>query len=429
MVRRHDRGPVRTCRRAPTSTCSATGSRARTTVANDFFVDPGPLGAAGAGPLAHRLPARSPRTRSSNFEYVGYQPALTNPTPDDLIAAELVATAPDLAPSSATRTCERLPTRCAGAPGGARCGPMPTAGSPLADRSAATAADEQRRRHRRTAAQGPVGLARPCPAPLADPALPRAVLRHRRDRVRWPRPDLRLRRSPLEPAARGTSTSFNDVFTDVVNGSPAQRLPAHVRATSRSPSRCASSSATRSPTTWPATPVALEALLLALHRPAVLDELPDADAGVGEPAQPRGRLGGGVLNASTRPPSSNCSGSATAATSGSASRSPSCSASCTATSRSSSCRCTPASTGSTPASSRRPATSAPARARPFLRVTLPLSVPGILAASVITALPMFGDYYTNTILSGSPGDADDRQPDRARSSPAPSSRRRAPCWC
>jgi spermidine/putrescine transport system permease protein len=38
----------------------------------------------------------------------------------------------------------------------------------------------------------------------------------------------------------------------------------------------------------------------------------------------------------------------------------------------------------------------------FLRVTLPLSVPGILAAVVITALPMFGDYYTNTILSGSP---------------------------
>ena len=38
----------------------------------------------------------------------------------------------------------------------------------------------------------------------------------------------------------------------------------------------------------------------------------------------------------------------------------------------------------------------------FLRVTLPMSMPGILAASVITALPMFGDYYTNTILSGSP---------------------------
>jgi spermidine/putrescine transport system permease protein len=39
----------------------------------------------------------------------------------------------------------------------------------------------------------------------------------------------------------------------------------------------------------------------------------------------------------------------------------------------------------------------------FLRVTLPLSVPGLMAASVITVLPMCGDYYTNTYLtSGSP---------------------------
>ncbi|MFZ9628129.1 MAG: ABC transporter permease [Ilumatobacteraceae bacterium] len=39
----------------------------------------------------------------------------------------------------------------------------------------------------------------------------------------------------------------------------------------------------------------------------------------------------------------------------------------------------------------------------FLRVTLPLSIPGLMAASVITVLPMFGDYYTNTFLtSGSP---------------------------
>jgi ABC-type spermidine/putrescine transport system permease subunit I len=39
----------------------------------------------------------------------------------------------------------------------------------------------------------------------------------------------------------------------------------------------------------------------------------------------------------------------------------------------------------------------------FLRVTLPLSVPGLLAASVTTVLPMSGDYYTNTYLtSGSP---------------------------
>ena len=39
----------------------------------------------------------------------------------------------------------------------------------------------------------------------------------------------------------------------------------------------------------------------------------------------------------------------------------------------------------------------------FIRVTLPLSLPGLMAASVITILPMFGDYYTNTYLtSGSP---------------------------
>jgi spermidine/putrescine transport system permease protein len=38
--------------------------------------------------------------------------------------------------------------------------------------------------------------------------------------------------------------------------------------------------------------------------------------------------------------------------------------------------------------------------RVFRRVTLPLSVPGLLSASVITVLPMFGDYYTNTFLTG-----------------------------
>jgi spermidine/putrescine transport system permease protein len=35
-------------------------------------------------------------------------------------------------------------------------------------------------------------------------------------------------------------------------------------------------------------------------------------------------------------------------------------------------------------------------------VTLPLSRHGILAASVLIALPMFGDYYTNDVISGSP---------------------------
>jgi spermidine/putrescine transport system permease protein len=41
-------------------------------------------------------------------------------------------------------------------------------------------------------------------------------------------------------------------------------------------------------------------------------------------------------------------------------------------------------------------------AQAFRRVTLPLSKPGILAGSVIITLPMFGDYYTPDLLSGSP---------------------------
>jgi ABC-type spermidine/putrescine transport system permease subunit I len=40
--------------------------------------------------------------------------------------------------------------------------------------------------------------------------------------------------------------------------------------------------------------------------------------------------------------------------------------------------------------------------RTFLHVTLPLSRHGIMAASVLIALPMFGDYYTNDVISGSP---------------------------
>jgi spermidine/putrescine transport system permease protein len=35
-------------------------------------------------------------------------------------------------------------------------------------------------------------------------------------------------------------------------------------------------------------------------------------------------------------------------------------------------------------------------------VTLPLSMPAILAGIVIIALPMFGDYYTPDLLSGAP---------------------------
>jgi ABC-type spermidine/putrescine transport system permease subunit I len=38
----------------------------------------------------------------------------------------------------------------------------------------------------------------------------------------------------------------------------------------------------------------------------------------------------------------------------------------------------------------------------FRRVTLPLSIPGILAGTVLIALPMFGDYYTPDLISASP---------------------------
>ena len=37
----------------------------------------------------------------------------------------------------------------------------------------------------------------------------------------------------------------------------------------------------------------------------------------------------------------------------------------------------------------------------FRRITLPLSVPGILAGTVLIALPMFGDYYTPDLVSAS----------------------------
>ncbi len=38
----------------------------------------------------------------------------------------------------------------------------------------------------------------------------------------------------------------------------------------------------------------------------------------------------------------------------------------------------------------------------FMKVTLPLSRPFILAGSALVALPMFGDYYTNDLISASP---------------------------
>jgi ABC-type spermidine/putrescine transport system permease subunit I len=45
------------------------------------------------------------------------------------------------------------------------------------------------------------------------------------------------------------------------------------------------------------------------------------------------------------------------------------------------------------------------RVRTFLRVTLPLSRQAILTGLLITVLPMLGDYFTNQLLSGTPGTA------------------------
>ncbi len=41
--------------------------------------------------------------------------------------------------------------------------------------------------------------------------------------------------------------------------------------------------------------------------------------------------------------------------------------------------------------------------RTFWRVTIPLSKPALIAGAFITALPMLGDYFTNQLLSGTPG--------------------------
>ena len=41
-------------------------------------------------------------------------------------------------------------------------------------------------------------------------------------------------------------------------------------------------------------------------------------------------------------------------------------------------------------------------AQAFMRVTLPLSRPSIMAGAALVVLPMFGDYYTNDLISASP---------------------------
>ena len=59
------------------------------------------------------------------------------------------------------------------------------------------------------------------------------------------------------------------------------------------------------------------------------------------------------------------------------------------------------------------------RVSSFLRVTLPMCRPTILAAILLTCLPMLGDYFTNDLLSGVAEDGDGRKPDQ---------RQRAGAW-
>ena len=52
------------------------------------------------------------------------------------------------------------------------------------------------------------------------------------------------------------------------------------------------------------------------------------------------------------------------------------------------------------------------RVSAFVRVVLPMCRSTIVAAVLLTCLPMLGDYFTNDLLSGSPQTVDGRQPDQ-----------------
>ena len=51
-------------------------------------------------------------------------------------------------------------------------------------------------------------------------------------------------------------------------------------------------------------------------------------------------------------------------------------------------------------SSRPPATCTPAAEPAFRHVTLPLTMPGIVAASILTFIPAIGDFVTPDLLGG-----------------------------
>ena len=128
--------------------------------------------------------------------------------------------------------------------------------------------------------------------------------------------------------------------------------------------------------------------------PAVLDQLPDADAGLGQPAG-AGRLRQPVPDLGARAEHARTASST-------ASRRPSSGRWSTATSPTSSCPLY-ASLDRIDRSYLEAARDLGASPfRTFLHVTLPLSKTGLLGGAVLIALPMFGDYYTPNIVSGAP---------------------------
>ena len=182
----------------------------RTTVANDFFVIP----ARSERPvLAHSLVnfLLDPTNAQQNFEYVGYQPAVQKPSPDDLIAAELVPQTLAQHARHRRRTCRAASgwTRCRGTSRSS--GRTPTAPSRLADvaRGEGSKADPQGLWASFTlpgddldgrAVRRPVlSPSRPSPSAASDPIFGSAV-------PRW---------NPL----RWNFTAAHEVINEIVNGS------------------------------------------------------------------------------------------------------------------------------------------------------------------------------------------------------------------
>ena len=274
--------------------------------------DSRPLGAARAGPRVHRLPAR-PGQRPAELR-VRRLPAgvSTSPTAEELVAA-----------SWSPSTCGTLVSDDE-VSGGYRLDAL----APDVEKLWEDAYSDDHGWLRWPGASGskadPQRLWAALDAAwhrLAGRPLRRSLLRHRRDRVRRVRPDPGSAVAPLEPADLAVHRRSTTSSTEIVTGSLAQRDRAHLRLRGDRTALCF---VIGYPVAYYVARHAGERrlFLLAAH-PAVLDELPDADAGLGQPPQPGRRLGGECAERRrTRPASSISSASATAGRSGSPNRSP-----------------------------------------------------------------------------------------------------------